>query len=329
MGIVLPEGILGNVEDGYIRNLIMSKADILAVVDLPSETFQPSTATKTCILFLKKKGGSSVNKIFMVMAGKVGHNKRGKPINEDDLPIISESYKDNQNKQGKEIFWIDRNKIIDFYNFIPRRYNPTLNEPLEKIKKKKIPTITLRQLSEKGIISIQRGDEVGSINYTNEGISFIRTNDIVNGIINRNSKQMVDEELFNDGYKERQDLKPGDVLFTKDGKIGIVGMIKKGDKCIIASGILKIRVSNIEKLNPFYLFAALNSKIVFYQAQARYVTATTIMHLHQERFLDIEIPFLSMNEQDKIGKEIKHIFDLKSQADNLLDESRDALLSQD
>ena len=326
MGIVLPEGILGNIEDGYIREFILGKADILAVVDLPSETFQPNTATKTCILFLRKKGGKefTLNKIFMVIAHKVGHNKRGKPIKEDDLPLIAENYR-NKSKSDKG-FWMNQNAITDFNNFIPRRYDPKLSEPLEEIKRKKIPTITLKQLIKEKVILIQKGDEVGSENYTDEGIPFIRTNDIVNGIINRNSKQMVDKDLYYEIYKEKQDLKPGDILFTKDGKIGIVGMIKEGDKCIIASGILKIRVKDTKKLNPFYLFSALNSKIVTLQAKARYVTAATLMHLHPARFLDIEIPFLPIEKQNQIGKDIEQIFELKSKADNQLDELREEFL---
>lgn len=328
MGIVLPEGILGNIGDENIRKFILNKANILGVVDLPSETFQPSTATKTCILFLRKKDKEDpTKKIFMAIAHKVGHNKRGKPIKEDDLPLIAECY-NKRTKNNDKCFWINREDICDFNNFIPRRYDPNLSKPLEEIKNEKISTITLRQLVNKEIISIQQGDEVGSENYTDEGIPFIRTNDIVNGIINRNSKQMIDEDLYNEIYKDKQDLKPDDILFTKDGKIGVVGMIKEGDKCVIASGVLKIRVENIKKLNPFYLFAALNSKIVFSQAKTRYVTAATIMHLHLERFLDIEIPFLSMEEQNQIGEKIKEIFKLKSEADNKLDKLREEFLQR-
>jgi len=324
MGIVLPEGILGNIGDSYIRKFILSKADILGSVDLPLETFQPSTGTKTCILFLrKKKEKEASNTIFMAIAHKVGHNRRGNLIKEDDLPLIVEGYKNK--RESNKTFWIDQSEITDFYNLIPRRYDPSLNKPLEEIKNMGIKTVSLRQLLKEKLISIQKGDEIGSENYINEGIPFIRTNDIVNGIINRNSKQMVDEDLYNE-YKEKQDLKPGDILFTKDGKIGIVGMIKEGDRCIICSGILKIKVEDTKKLNPFYLFVALNSKIVYSQAMARYVTAATIMHLHIERFLDIEIPFLPIEEQNKVGKQIEDIFKLKSQADNNLDNLKEEFL---
>lgn len=95
MGIVLPDGILGNVTDGYIRKFILDKAKILAVVDMPPETFQPSTSTKTSMLFLqKKKDGEKIKNypIFMAVAEKCGHNKRGKPIEEDDFSGIAKEF---------------------------------------------------------------------------------------------------------------------------------------------------------------------------------------------------------------------------------------------
>jgi len=97
MGIVLPDGILGNVTDGYIRKLILSKAKVLAVIDMPPETFQPSTSTKTSLLFLQKlKENEKVSNypIFMAVADKCGHNRRGKPIKEDDFPLVIREYKD-------------------------------------------------------------------------------------------------------------------------------------------------------------------------------------------------------------------------------------------
>ena len=103
MGIVLPDGILGNITDGYIRKFILDKAKILAVVDIPPETFQPSTSTKTSLLFLqKKKEGEKIKNypIFMAVAEKCGHDRRGKPIEQDDLPSISQSYRDFRKKNN-------------------------------------------------------------------------------------------------------------------------------------------------------------------------------------------------------------------------------------
>jgi type I restriction enzyme M protein len=104
MGIVLPDSIVGNQSDGFIREYILSKANLLAVVDCPNETFQPSTSTKTSVVFLQKKDESKDKeyKIFMAFAETCGHDRRAKPIfkrNEkgelipdDDLPIIADKY---------------------------------------------------------------------------------------------------------------------------------------------------------------------------------------------------------------------------------------------
>ena len=96
MAIVLPDGILGNVTDGYVRKVILDKTNILAIVDVPSETFLPSTSTKTSLLFLEKReenGKKSNRPIFMAIAEECGHDRRGKETKEDDLPKIAEEYK--------------------------------------------------------------------------------------------------------------------------------------------------------------------------------------------------------------------------------------------
>lgn len=101
MGIVLPDGILGNVRTGYIRQFITDKAHVVAVIDLPLETFLPSTSTKTSILFLRKKNrDADQKKIFMAVAKNCGHDRRGKPVYaddgslKDDFPAIADSFAD-------------------------------------------------------------------------------------------------------------------------------------------------------------------------------------------------------------------------------------------
>jgi len=95
LAIVLPDGILGNVNDGYIRQFILSKAKIFAIVDLPTETFKlpnsRGTSTKTSVLFLKKlrkEEKITDYKIFIASVEKCGHDRRGKEIPEDDLPEV-------------------------------------------------------------------------------------------------------------------------------------------------------------------------------------------------------------------------------------------------
>jgi type I restriction enzyme M protein len=96
LAIVLPDGILGNDSLVYLREWILDKAQILAVIDVPIETFMPYTSTKTSILLLRKfQKDEIINnyKIFMCICETCGHNRRGQEIESDDISLVAEEYK--------------------------------------------------------------------------------------------------------------------------------------------------------------------------------------------------------------------------------------------
>lgn len=76
-GIVLPEGVFGNPSDRYIWEYIQKYATVIGIVSLAQEAFQPSTHTKTSVLFFEKKN-TAQKTIFMACADKIGHNKNEK-----------------------------------------------------------------------------------------------------------------------------------------------------------------------------------------------------------------------------------------------------------
>jgi type I restriction enzyme M protein len=104
MGIVLPDGILGNVNDGYVRAFLSDRVEVIAIVDCPLETFLPSTPTKTSVLILQKIAEKGLENrdldkpVFMAIAEKCGHNRRGNPLYkddgtlDDDFPVIAEKF---------------------------------------------------------------------------------------------------------------------------------------------------------------------------------------------------------------------------------------------
>ena len=54
MAIILPQGILNNSSDKYIRDFIANRCRILAIVGLHGNVFKPHTGTKTSVLFVQK-----------------------------------------------------------------------------------------------------------------------------------------------------------------------------------------------------------------------------------------------------------------------------------
>ena len=102
LGIVLPDGVLGNPDNEYIRHWIMANCHVLASVDLPVETFLPRTGTQTSVLILRRKseqeklaeslsGESPEYPIFMAIVQSVGKDRRGGIIylrDEDGREVI-------------------------------------------------------------------------------------------------------------------------------------------------------------------------------------------------------------------------------------------------
>jgi type I restriction enzyme M protein len=92
MGIVLPDGILGNPGDEYIRQWILRRCWVLASVDLPVEVFivEANVNILTSLLFLKKKTQQEIQSedlgerrdypVFMAVAEKVGVDRRGNTL---------------------------------------------------------------------------------------------------------------------------------------------------------------------------------------------------------------------------------------------------------
>jgi len=97
MAIVLPDGILTNSSLQYVRDSLMEKAEILAVVSLPQFAFSHFGAgVKSSLVFVRKKReneNSGNYPIFMAIAGHIGYDATGRkdPIN--DLNKIYEEYK--------------------------------------------------------------------------------------------------------------------------------------------------------------------------------------------------------------------------------------------
>lgn len=89
MAIVLPQGRFNNTSDERIREYIMERARLIAVVGLDGNTFKPHTGTKTSVLFVQK-WDDKINPrvedypVFMAVSENSGKNNSGEEIYEID-----------------------------------------------------------------------------------------------------------------------------------------------------------------------------------------------------------------------------------------------------
>ena len=128
MGIVLPDGILGNPNTEVVRKWILQHFKLIASIDLPVETFLPQVGVQASLLFLQKKTAlellqdysTEAYDVFMAIAEKVGKDRRGNVIYERDDDGAEMLFVENKewashNRQGDLIarHRVERVKHVD------------------------------------------------------------------------------------------------------------------------------------------------------------------------------------------------------------------------
>jgi type I restriction enzyme S subunit len=216
------------------------------------------------------------------------------------------------------MFYAISSKNLEISDMItPAFFNPLYTTTITEIEKNNKCEL-LGDLAD-----FKNGDEVGSVNYKGylerkeSDVPFIRTSDLVN----------YDFDIYPDFYVENsiykdinQEIGSNEILFTKDGKIGISAMTTEFDKCILGSGVLRI-IPKKDKISPFYLFIALSLReIGLYQAKQRTVVASTIPHLREDRIGDFKIPIIK--NQKIIIELTEKAFELKEKRKKLINDSR-------
>ena len=102
MAIVLPQGRFNNTSDQKIRDFIMARARLIAVIGLDVNTFKPHTGTKTSVLFIQKWDENK---------DSVTYNPK-----KDDYPIfMAVSENSGKDNSGNEIYRTDKDgkRILD------------------------------------------------------------------------------------------------------------------------------------------------------------------------------------------------------------------------
>jgi len=343
MVIIIPEGILTNRSDRYVIYYLLKNFKILAVVSCPQSAFLPYTFVKTVILLIEKSPPPKEYEIFMAIVENLGQNKNG-----GNLYVIDRSGETMIDNKGNKILNDDTPNVLhEFqlfsdrkhkfcnsrYNFVirntdlvnnilkPEYYDSIIISSLHSINKVKYEIIKFGDLVKKGIIRVQRGHEVGT-KYYDSGekkgqIAFVRSSDIFNWEINLNPIKKVSKEIYEEKYKNKQSLQPGDILLVNDGTylLGRTAIVTEYDiPLIIQSHIKAIRVLPNELIDEYLLLWSLNTEIVQLQIKSKIFVQATISTLG-DRINEIQLIFpRSSKDKRKISNSIKNAIIKKAKA---------------
>ena len=293
MAIVLPNGVLGNEQEAYLRQYIKEKGNIFAIVELPVETFSPNVTINTSVLFIQK-GGNKTNNTFISINKYCGHDKKGRPVEKDDIPYVSDFYK--KRKANENNFFI-RTSLLE-ENLIAKRYLKKYTLNLEKIKKSKYQVVDFGDI----IISVHNGANIdsASIYVTKaEGIPYILVKSITKEGINFENLKYINKSLAKNKDISKNKVDKNSIVMTRAGNSGIASNIPPDLVGGIASGfLLNIKLKN--NINPYYIVSFLNSH--FGQMQLERISSGSILQsIRSSDLKKIKIILPSQDIQKSIG----------------------------
>ena len=325
---IIGVGLKNNVNKNYIFAYLLSKLALLQIKKNKKKQLQDKLNLNDIrnikIINLPEENTKQVSELV----------EKAEKKTEESISLLKKAqnlfYKEldvNFSKIKKKKFYsVNLSEFSSANLWTPAYSYPIYVNSIKSIKKK-WPIVQLCKIA-----TITKGNEVGSDNYNkyldkkDNDVPFIRTSDLVNYEVDQFPDFYVPQEIYKD---LNQDIKVGDILFTKDGKIGISAMITENDTPIIASGIvrLQLRVSAKQyNITPEYLFIVLSLKETgLYPAIRRTVIASTIPHLKIEKLKEFEIPILDKSSIFKITKIVKTAFKLKKEKKELITAMRKEL----
>lgn len=170
------------------------------------------------------------------------------------------------------------------------------------------------------VVNWKKGIEVGTEAYTETGKDFIRVSDFsIYGISESNRK--ISDRAFEDLKKNFQP-KQGEILFTKDGTIGISYVLKEDIEGILSGAFLRLTLK--EKYQDFEkeCLSLIFSSILCKMQVEKLSGGAIIAHLKPSDFETFKIPLIKPSIQKQIAEKIKESHKLRKESKNLLEEAK-------
>ena len=335
LGIVLPDTVFHAPSLQFLRDFITRGNNIVAIVDLPHNTFRPHCNAKTCLLVVEK-GRPQGERIIMATPQEAGHDLRGDPLYRpgtseiwNDLSVVLDELDDPDAEHNEHVFTVPSSALENDLlkpTFYRARIKETPALPSDRIG------VTLGQLVEEGAVDVWDGH--GSPASTDKGagpVPYIRVKDIVNWEMYRDPTAGVPEEVWERMTRNKRMPEEGDVIFVRRGsyRIGTVAMAAARDRRVLLTReLLTLRVRNLDNpygITPFYLLALLSSTEMQQQV-APYVFVDTTLPNLGDRWRYLVLPIhRDRSEAARVSEQVETAMRSKWRAHAIADELRATL----
>lgn len=127
----------------------------------------------------------------------------------------------------------------------------------------------------------------------------IRTPNVGGGRIDKSDVKYVEKETYEE-WTRRAEVKPGDVLLTREAPLGDVGLVKEDDTIFLGQRIMQYR-PDPEKLDSRYLSYVFLSPFIQSQIHMYKGSGSVVDHIRVPECESLKIPLPPLEYQEKIA----------------------------
>ena len=316
VGIVMPKSFLDTQTFFFARHLVLSRCQLMAVVNCHKDTFQPHTGVRTCLLIYRKLEEEEElpadYPFFMAISKKIGQDSEGRPIFKrdgtnrlldkidhdlDEILIAYRAFLAGGLVESEYAFLVNFSDLDENLRINPQAFLPSLNETLQHVAEidgvDGWSVTTLGQIdpeirifkgprfkSENLIVESSEGETVEPY-YTPSAVLQEKADSVEWVDVSRaNASQLRTIRAIR--------VYQGDIVITRSGTIGRVAYITQNyDRAIVSDDLIRVRISDLTLRQ--YVYTYLQTE--YAQAQMLLNEYGAVQqHLEPEHVRDILIP---------------------------------------
>lgn len=353
---VIDEGVLNTDSGKLLRAFILQNCRVIAVINLPGETFKPNKINvRSSLLYLQKRESVDTEfedkyKVTFCQLTCLGYEGSGSKIRGFDTNaflselkemLLDQSLGSSRSGYHWKAFDVDSSGLSSdtTYRLDYKYWDTEVRNELVKLMSKEMPTI-----GQINLIDTCRGKSPTSDSYVDEGDGYalvIKAGSSISkfGELVVEDSDWIEKSVY-DEYVEKAEeqkcniniVKFGDVLLasTGTGTLGKCCVYNLRETPAIADGHVTIIRVDPQNINPYYLADYLRNGFGAVQIERLYTGSTGLIELTPEQASGIIIDTkFNVKEQYEISKKLRRIEqqynDTLVEADKLLKDAQSIL----
>lgn len=301
--IIVPQGFLFRNSGQKLRRMLVEQHSIEAIISLPETVFIPYSGAKSSILILKRSGPT--RQVRMLDAEPYFEKAKGRlPATITNISI-QQLVGDIRSAKPDENWWdLDVHSLAEIeWDLTPhRRDRSSLLVTLESVSKE----VEIAELKDCCTIisgSLVRSEDLLEEPVAEHSIPYVRIKDVQRGQAAKGSSWLSAEAASS--LDKKWKLRAGDVLLSKSGTIGKIGLVRNGAVgAVAASGFFVLRADQ-HRLDPHFLVAFLDSAQCRSWLDDHSYAAVTIRHLRKQVIGRLPIPLPPLALQRRIAAQYR------------------------